>query len=228
MGNDITDLVTAKMNSVPATTENNPYLDYGRAVTARTIVGDILKFSKQGEWLLGKDEEELAIGTKVIAHVPQSLIGWVKWVDKVAVDHKMGLLREGFRPEGRAALGDLDKTEWEDDGTGRPRDPWQRVNYIPMREVAGEKRLCTYAPSSKSGLTCAGLLFVTFGEALPRKPGQLPVVALGRDSYRHKEYGKIMIPTLKVASWVDEAAFGDLPEGGDTIVEEGDDDIPFP
>jgi hypothetical protein len=204
----------------------NPYLAYGREITQRTIVGDLLKFSKQGEWLIGKDEKEAEPKSKWIAQMDEVVLGWVKWLDKTAVDHRMGLLREGFRPEPRAALGDLNKADWEAGPDGQARDPWQLTNYIAMREVDGDKRIVTYAPSSKSGLNCAGLLYRTFGEALPRKPGQFPIVALGKDSYKHKQYGKIMIPTLQVVGWVEKSAFGELPEASEVSQDEMD-EIPF-
>jgi len=187
------------MNTALATLSDNPFADYARAVNQRTIVGDILKFSK-GDWSAGQNDDEIDEGTQFVAVMDELLIGWVKWEGGRPSEHRMGKLAEGFRPAKRADLGDTDEGDWETDNIGKPRDPWQLTNYLILKEVEGD-RLFTFAPSSRGGLSAIGQLCDVYGRMLRQKPDQFPVIEIGTSSYKHDSYGKVKVPVLKVVGW---------------------------
>jgi hypothetical protein len=41
-------------------------------------------------------------------------------------------------------------------------------------------------------------------------PGQLPVVQLETDSYKHDDYGKVYVPVFKLINWASEAELVEL------------------
>jgi hypothetical protein len=215
------------MTTALATAETNAFLSYAKAVNQRTIVGDILKFSK-GDWTAGQYEEEIDEGSRFVAIMDELLVGWIKWEGGRPVEHEMGKITDGFRPPARKDLGDNDETLWERDDRGDPRDPWVRTNYLILKEEEGD-RLFTFAPSSRGGLSAVGLLCDTYGKMIRQNPDQFPVVAIETSSYRHDTYGKIKVPVLKVVGWTDKASTLAALEAGASDSRNGDtdDNTPF-
>lgn len=190
-----------------STGSDNAYLAYGQAQTQRTIVGDLLKFSK-GEYLVGQNDEEMAEGTRLVANMEELLIGWIKWEDGKPSEQEMGRIVDGYTPPRRKDLGDTDETDWEVDTNGAPRDPWNFTNYLVMKEESGDK-LFTFTTSSRGGLNAIGELCKVYGKEMRQRPNDYPIVALKVSSYRHskKEYGKIFVPVLEVVGWAPKGDF---------------------
>lgn len=224
--------MTEHRSGALALPEKNFFEAYAEAADTNRIVGDLLKFSK-GEYLAGQNGDEVAEGTELVANMGELMVGWVRWEGGKPTDMQMGRVIEGYSPAGRRDLGDLDESEWErDEGTGQPRDPWQRTNYLILKEVEGDK-LYTFATSSKGGLGAIAQLCKAYGKAMRQRPSEYPVVALNVDSYRHpnKAYGKIFTPKLDVVGWSDKGAFEEAlaAEAAEAADREAgqDDEIPF-
>ena len=191
MGNDI----------VPKATKNF-FEKYGEAATQGNIIGRLLKFNKFGEYRAGRDEQEIPRGTVLAAHMATLCIGFVKWVDGRR-EIIMGPVAEGFVPPKRAELGDTDKSTWDKDDEGEPRDPWQRSNSLVFVDLETSD-LFTFNISSKGGLGAIGELSKAYGRHIRSNPDELPLVELDVGSYRHpkKEYGEIRTPIFKVTGWI--------------------------
>jgi hypothetical protein len=184
-----------------STTGSNPWLEYGAAVGASDITGDLLKFSK-GDFLAGQDNREIAVGTRLVANMDSLEIGWIKWENSRPADRRMGRCADGHKPAKRPDLGDNDKALWETDDDGSPRDPWQYSNHLILADPE-DGQLYTFATSSKGGLTAIGALCSTYGQAMRQHPDQWPIIELGVGSYAHsnKAYGRIKFPTFEVVGW---------------------------
>lgn len=186
--------------------ETNYFESYGNTVSQSTIVGTLLKFNK-GDWLLGKDDEDVEVGTRYTAIMDRLDIGWIKWVDSKPEEQRMGKLIEGFKPPRRKDLGDDDEAEWDVDDTGKARDPWQFTNHLILRTpgTTGEDEddLFTFAVSSRGGLNAIGDLCKVFGKGFRMRPDEWPIVELGVNKYKHsnKEFGIIKVPLLTVVGW---------------------------
>jgi hypothetical protein len=124
---------------------------------------------------------------------------------------------EGFVPPLRKELGDNDKTQWETDDEGEPRDPWQFTNTIVLIELETNE-LFTFSTSSRGGLNAIGQLSLRYGEHMRQKPDETPVLELGSGSYKHlnKKFGEIRIPILRITDYV---PLKDLPplDGGEQL-----------
>jgi hypothetical protein len=183
-----------------ATVTGNPWLVAASALSG----GDskpILKFEK-GDWLLGQDKQDVSNGTLVAVNMASIEWGWVRWSDNRPTDRRMGLIDEGYRVEARPALGDTDESMWPRDDTGRPRDPWQKMIEIPVRELAGERREMLLSGGSRGWEGACKALFDAYGKGLKEgKAGKTPIVKLGSSHYDHKSYGRVKVPVLELVEW---------------------------
>jgi hypothetical protein len=173
------------------------------------IIGQLLKFSK-GDWIAGRDGEELE-NQELVAVVPGLLCGWVHWENSSPIEQVMGPLSEGFVPPRRAELGYTDPAKWETDAAGKRRDPWQESVYLPMISLDAES-VFTFTTSSDGGRRHAiGPLCREYGSHIRQKPGELPIVKLGQDSYLHSDrsIGRVKYPLFPIERWIDGAKYLD-------------------
>jgi hypothetical protein len=212
------------------------YMAVADAVAPKHVQGSLLKFNK-GEWLAGEAQEIIPIGTRVIAAVDQTLMGWVFWEDGKPTDHRMVLVSSGEAPARRAELGDFDQSKWEKDASGELRDPWAMTFYVPMVDDTGE--VFTFSTTSRGGKNAVADILRHYSRNRNANPGKYPVMALESDVYQHSnaQYGRIKYPVFKKVGWEDQAVFWKAVGGEVPAVEEAeqkkpnadqmDDSIPF-
>jgi hypothetical protein len=189
------------MNNMALRGGVSPYRAYAQAVKLRRLDGKRLHFDK-GSWLLGENEH-LESATHAVALVPQLKIGWQFWRDGEPGDECIGLLSQGFQPPKRHELGDLDETLWERKSDGKPKDPWSKVNLLPLVLKTNEE-VVTYTTPSLGGFAAIGELCEAFDTA---PPATLPLIALEANWYTHKAYGRVHVPVLKILKYVPAARF---------------------
>ena len=193
----------------------DPFASYGADMASTS--GDFLKFSK-GEWLKGQNDDEVPLESRLVVNMDELSIGWIRWEDKKPQERRMGLLASGYKPEVRSALGLTDPDEWERDKDDKPQDPWSFTNELPVANPeTGEQMIISM--SSKGGIGAIGNLCKAYAKEYRQREGQVPVIALQRDSYKHKEYGKTYVPVLTIVDWMANSAVpvptvdgGDEPE----------------
>lgn len=198
-------------NGTAVATGYDPYAAYGQE--AASGGGAYLKFSK-GEWLLGQNDDEVELGRKLVANMSELSIGWIRWSEKKPVERRMGLLAQGFKPEARDALGFDDQTLWERDKDDKPIDPWSFTNELPCADPETGEQM-TFSASSKGGIGAVGNLCKAYGREYRQRDGQVPVIELGRDSYKHPEYGKTYVPVVSIISWMENSGVPAAPHSND-------------
>jgi hypothetical protein len=206
--------------------EIDPFEQFGHDAAARAhIVGDMLRFTKHGEWKAGQDQEVLEEGTRMLLFMPSLKHGWVKWEDQQPVRHVVGYIAEKYKPPHREELGDLDEAEWGE-LDGRKIDPWQFTFYVQLCDESGQ--VYTYVTSSKGGKNALGEVAEVYGRHRRMKEDEIPIIELHSRSYDHKSYGETFAPVLKRTGWgkiptLFEEAQATLESDG----EEEQDQIPF-
>ena len=150
----------ASLPAAPDTrTAVQAYLD---EVAPASIVGRMIKFSKDGKFITSDDAAEVSDETDFAALCDQTLIGWLKFSGQgEAPDRHMGLLYDGFRMPERGTLGNLDPAEWEIGLNGSPADPWQHHIYAVLQNVE-TKEMYTFVTSSQTGRRAIGNLLRHF------------------------------------------------------------------
>jgi hypothetical protein len=171
----------------------------------------LLKFTK-GHFYTGDDEVRVD-DREYIALMGDVSYGWVKVVDKKVVDQKIGRIAEGFVAENRDALGDTDKSHWEIGSRNEPQDPWALQWYVPLADT-GTGEGVVFVTGSAGGRRAVGNLLRTYGRN-SRKGN--PIVTLGTRGYKHKEFGRVEEPEIKIIGW----------DKQPTIAAEMNDSIPF-
>jgi hypothetical protein len=178
------------------------YGEYARAAGANRI--PLLKFTKIGTFVYGPNDEKLPLGKRLIAHMRELEVGYQHWVEGYPQEWKGGRLSEGYTPPPRHSLGDNDESLWETYSDGRPKQPWPFTNRLPMTDPErGETYLFT--TQTKGGLGAIGQLCEAYDTLLLSDPDsdKEPIVALGSDSYPHRnrEWGDIPYPVFELVGW---------------------------
>jgi hypothetical protein len=157
-------------------------------------LGRLMKFVK-GRYTIGDDE--VPVGTEVIAHIVQLASGWTKFKNNEVVDQHIGKPADGFRMLERDELGDLDEAGWERDSNGNARDPWVKQYYLPM-EDAETGDISVFVTSSHGGRGAIGKLLNIFSR---KTRNGLPIVKLNVASYKHRTFGRIETPDFPIVGW---------------------------
>lgn len=183
-----------------ASYSDSPWLSFPQ-VSAEGEQKLILRCSK-GDWLLGKDKDDVPLGTLFAVNFKGIEWGWVHWEDKQLVERRLGLIEEGYKPEPRRNLGFTDESLWERDDQGRPKDPWQQTIEIPAREIAGQRREVLMSGSSYGWKGACERLFGEYGKGLKEGKANLtPIIKIGSSHYDHKKWGRTKVPVLELVDW---------------------------
>ena len=209
---------------VPATI-GSVYTAYGLAVASDTA--PFLKFVK-GAYKFGIDDEDLPLGTQLIPNMPELRVGWVKWIDGRVFQDETKRLCDGPPPR-REDLDCVEKADWPTDQNGDTKDPWQLQNTLPMRDPETGQQY-VFTTGSHGGVSTIGKLSTDYGNYLSKHDdGFLPVIELGKSSYKHKSYGEVFIPVFHIVEWKSEAELmgGESAGHGADTGAAIDDEIPF-
>ena len=197
------------MSTLPATITNLVgTLETAQAATPQTG-GDFvyLKMTKQGEWMYGGDETEVAATSFFVIDPASYTQGYVAWYDSELVNEVMSVA--GQPPTLAADLPALpDKPKTVNDPKGCV---WAPQVAFALKGVEGPEEgvQLLYKVSSKGGRDAIkGLLGDIISRGKSGEAALCPVVSLDTTSYKHKKYGKLFTPVLTVDEWVD------LPEEG--------------
>ena len=181
------------------TAGTDPYAAYG-AKSGPT--GLYLSF-KNGEFLAGQNGEVVPIGTRLAANMAGLRIGWKCWKDSRVADEVMQFLADGMPAMRRSDLGDEDRSKWEVNDDGTPRDPWQFTNELTLADGKGQQYI--FSTSSRGGTGAISKLCAEYSELRrQRGPGMVPIVELANDFYIHPKYKKTYVPVFNIALWADE------------------------
>ena len=173
------------------------YLD---EIAPASIVGRLIKFSKDGQFITADDDQPVPPEAEFTVLADQTLVGWLKFNgDGEAPSREMGLLYESFVMPPRESLGDLDKSLWELGLDGHPQDPWQHFVYLVLQDVSTSE-LFTYTTSSKTGRRACGNLLRHYDRMRRNHPDDLPRVRLGAGGFEHRDtrVGWVSVPLFIV------------------------------
>ena len=175
-------------NIVPATPDSRTTEQrYVNSIAPANIVGRMIKFSKDGNFITSDDDEAVDENVEFIALCDETLIGWIKFNgDDMPPDRVQGLLYDGFMMLARDALGDTDKTQWQPGLGGMPEDPWKHQICLPLQNVETHE-LFTFVTTSQTGRRAIGNLLRHFDRMQRKDATEVPVVKLKPGGFNHRD-----------------------------------------
>jgi len=170
-----------------------------------------LKLDKAGIWTYGSEEIEIEEGSRWAINPATMATGFAAWDESTKVGEEM----EAITSDNVVLRGNL-----PDVGAS-----WTPQTAMQLKCLSGEDKGAEvlYSTTSKGGVKA----FKTMVTAITARiesgnPGVVPIVEMQVDSYKHKKYGKIFTPELKVVDWLSM----DAKEAPDTSKLEGEEGEP--
>jgi hypothetical protein len=199
------------------------YLD---DVAPSTLVGRLIKFSKDGKFVTNDDGEPISEDAEFVAMCDETLVGWIKFNGPDAPpDRHQGLLYDGYVMPPRETLGDADEAQWPTGLSGRPEDPWQHQMCLVLQH-ADTKEMYTFSTQSVSGRRAVGNLLRHYERMQRGGNNEYPVVRLKPGGFNHRDdrIGWVPVPVFVAVG----RAPADSVERPDTSLEADlSDKIPF-
>jgi hypothetical protein len=198
-----------KAAAVPATVTNVPvppdtrtdvqkYLD---TIAPASIVGRLVKFSKEGAFVTADDGEPIDADAEFIALCDQTLVGWIKFDREgdAPPERIQGLLFDGFVMPPRETLGDMDEAQWPIGLSGAPDDPWKHQNCVVLQRT-GTDELYTFGTTSKVGRRAVGNLLRHYNRMQKANANELPVIRLQPGGFNHRDprVGWVSVPLFAI------------------------------
>src|SRR5262249_632065 len=169
------------------------FADLADKVSPKFIQGELLRFTK-GDYIAGEKDEIIPLGTKMVVAMDSLQQGWVRWENGKPVEHHMVLVKNGEPIKRRTELGYDDRSAWDKDSGGEPRDPWQITYYLPMMDET--MQVFTFTTTSRGGANAIGGVCRSYSRSLQAHAKEFPVIELQCNSYEHskREFGRIKYP----------------------------------
>ena len=151
----------------------------------------IIKMDKTGHWVFGADQTEIDEDSTWAINPFSFVHGYIAWGDGEVLGELMGPLHEPL-PEVGVAPHDAKKG-------------WESQVGLSMKCLSGEDanmeaRFTTTSKGGKRAVHELGIAIAAQVEKDQAKP--VPVVRLKVDSYKHKTYGKVLVPVFEVVEWM--------------------------
>lgn len=164
---------------------------------SRNVGGGLfLRFTKQGEWLFGQDQDDVEEGERFAVNPMSFTNGYIGWENGAVVGEHMCSVMDGM-PCSQADLEPI---------TGKGQsDGWSAQLGLSMKSLDEDEPLeLRYNATSRGGKQAIGTLADEISARMLEDANScVPIIELDADSYKHKQYGKIFTPILSVVAWAD-------------------------
>lgn len=186
--------------AVAASDTRTPQERYLDEIAPVTFVGQLIKFSKDGKFLVSASGDGISPEQDFVALADETLVGWIKYNGQGEQPTRaQGILYDGFVMPERESLGDTDEATWPMGLDGHPADPWQHQICLVLQNRETQE-FFTFATSSTSGRRAVGNLLRHYERLRRSHPDTYPIVRLKPGGYNHKDtrVGWVATPTFAV------------------------------
>lgn len=175
-----------------------------RSISADIPAGNsvILKMDKTGHWVFGADQTEVEDGSSWAINPFSFIHGFIAWGDGEVLGEKMVPVSSPL-PEMDVAPPNA-KRGWE-------TQVGMSLKCMDGEDKDMEARFSTTSVGGKRAVQALALAIAQQVDTDPSKP--VPVVALKREHYQHKSYGRIYTPVFEILKWIG-------MDGAEAVVEE--------
>jgi hypothetical protein len=167
----------------------------------------ILKMDKTGHWVFGADQTEVEDDSTWAVNPLSFVHGFIAWGDGEPLGEKMAPITEPLPEMGEAPPG--------------AKRGWEKQVGLALKCLNGEDKdmEVRFSTTSVGGKKAVQSLAVQVAEQVEKDASTpVPVVALEKDHYQHKSYGRIYTPIFEVKGWM--SMDGEAPPVEEAPVEE--------
>jgi hypothetical protein len=161
----------------------------------------ILKMDKTGYWVFGADSTDIDPETEWAINPNEFLHGYIAWGEGVVLGEKMVSVSQ--------PLPELDPAP------SGARKGWETQLGMSLQALNGEDAglAVRYTATSVGGRNAIQKIANAIADQLEADPSKpVAVVTLGKETYQHKQYGKIFTPVMTVVRWVGMDGAAEEPE----------------
>jgi hypothetical protein len=164
-----------------------------RSISADVPAGNsvILKMDKTGHWVFGADQTEVEDGSSWAINPFSFIHGFIAWGDGEVLGEKMVPVSSPL-PEMDVAPPNA-KRGWE-------TQVGMSLKCMDGEDKDMEARFSTTSVGGKRAVQALALAIAQQVDSDPSKP--VPVIALKREHYQHKSYGRIYTPVFEILKWI--------------------------
>jgi hypothetical protein len=194
-------VVPAAKQAIAVPDNRTSVQQYVDEIAPSSIAGRLIKFSKNGEFIIADTEESVSSDADFIALCDETLCGWIRFHrddEATPPDRVMGVLYDGFAMPPRETLSDLNPADWPIGLSGAPEDPWQHQICLVL-QTPGTLELFTYATTSKTGRRAIGNLLRHYDRMRKKDADHYPVVRLKSSGFNHRDPRIGFVPTPLLA-----------------------------
>lgn len=174
--------------TTPAPDTRTAVQKYIDEIAPANIVGQMVKFSKDSQFVTTDGGEPVDEAAEFIALGDETLIGWIRFHrdDETPPDRVQGLLYDGFEMPPRERLGDTDETKWQPGLSGAPDDPWKHQMCLVLQH-AKTRELFTFVTTCDTGRRSVGGLLRHYNRMRRTGTDEVPVVRLRAGGFNHRD-----------------------------------------
>jgi hypothetical protein len=195
----MSNLTTFKNANLPAvstlaTTLRTLDVDAGSAGTV------IIKMDKTGHWVFGAEQTEVEEGATWAINPYSFVHGFIAWGEGEVLGENMVPVSEPLPEMGVAPA--------------NAKNGWEVQVGLSMKCLTGEDEGLEgrYSTTSRGGKRAWQELAVAIAAQVEKDQSKpVPIVRLKSDSYKHKNYGKVITPLFEVVGWMSMDGEGDAP-----------------
>jgi hypothetical protein len=195
----MSNLTTFKNANLPAvstlaTTLRTLDVDAGSAGTV------IIKMDKTGHWVFGADQTEVEDGATWAINPYSFVHGFIAWGEGEVLGENMVQVSEPLPEMGVAPA--------------NAKNGWEVQVGLSMKCLTGEDEGLEgrYSTTSRGGKRAWQELAVAIAAQVEKDQSKpVPIVRLKSDSYKHKNYGKVITPLFEVVGWMSMDGESDAP-----------------
>jgi hypothetical protein len=164
-----------------------------RSISADVPAGGsvILKMDKTGHWVYGADQTEVEDGATWAINPFSFIHGFIAWGEGEVLGEKMVPVSQPL-PEMDAAPPNA-KRGWE-------TQVGMSLKCLDGEDEGLEARYTVTSVGGKRAVQALALAIAQQVDADASKP--VPVVALKKEHYQHKSYGRIYTPVFEILKWI--------------------------
>ena len=184
----------------------------GYSAAANALVGGkaLLRLMKNGEWVMGQNNEKVREGTRLIANPASLSTGYVAWFQGKPEREVMQPIQKwqdnpiDFNSLPEVNSGTVPPGSKDGKPSGRGWEPQSSIDFMTQAKIPVAVQ---YKTTSKGGMQALAALAGEIFCAIEANPHYAyPVLELTTSGYQHpnREYGYIYTPAFVIVGWLDE------------------------